>query len=174
MFRDIKSIKSNRRRETLPRRSVTITRGSGYCQQPLSRHLLPSKQQLAAVTSTTHPAPLAFETLHQFSQDEGSRHNLSGMLSQLPDLPSTLSSLSRSSAALYYNHHSTASTAAASTVAIQSGWVFDLPGPFQGHPNIPKTIYSATCCSCSPPKTKQFSTNTYHKKKNPTPTPTQT
>ena len=67
-------------------------------------------------------------------------------------------------------------TAAASSVAIQSGWVFDLLGPFQGNLNIPKTIYSATCCSysVSPPKTKQFSTNTYHKKKKPTPTPPQT
>ena len=36
--------------------------------------------------------------------------------------------------ALYYHHFSTASTAAAaSSVAIQSGRVFDLPGPFQGH-----------------------------------------
>ena len=41
-------------------------RGSGYCQQPLNRHLLPPKQQLAAVTSTTHQAPLALATLHQF------------------------------------------------------------------------------------------------------------
>ena len=41
-------------------------RGSGYCQQPLNRRLLPPKQQLAAVTSTTHPAHLALATLHQF------------------------------------------------------------------------------------------------------------
>ena len=33
-------------------------------QQPLNRRLVPPKQQLAAVTSTTHPAPLALETLH--------------------------------------------------------------------------------------------------------------
>ena len=38
----------------------------GYCQQPLNRHLVLPKQQLAAVMSTTHPAPLALETLHQF------------------------------------------------------------------------------------------------------------
>ena len=31
-------------------------RGSGYCQQPLNRRLLPPKQQLTAVTSTTHQA----------------------------------------------------------------------------------------------------------------------
>ena len=41
-------------------------RGSGYCQQPLNRRLLQPKQQLAAVTSTTHPAHLALATLHQF------------------------------------------------------------------------------------------------------------
>ena len=41
-------------------------RGSGYCQQPLIRRLLPPKLQLAAVMSTTHPVHLALETLHQF------------------------------------------------------------------------------------------------------------
>ena len=40
-------------------------RESGYCQQPLNS-LLPPEQQLAAVTSTTHPAHLALATLHQF------------------------------------------------------------------------------------------------------------
>ena len=68
IFRDIESIKSNRRRQPpedqplLPR----SPRGSGYCQQPLNRRLLPPKQHLAAVTSTTHPAHLALATLHQF------------------------------------------------------------------------------------------------------------
>ena len=43
--RDIKTIKSNRRRQPLPRRSATISpRGSGYCQQPLNRCLVPLKQ----------------------------------------------------------------------------------------------------------------------------------
>ena len=41
-------------------------RGSTYCQESLNRHLVPLKPQLAAVMSTTHPAPLALETLHQF------------------------------------------------------------------------------------------------------------
>ena len=41
-------------------------RVSRYCQQPLNRRLLPPKLQLAADTSTTHPAHLALETLHQF------------------------------------------------------------------------------------------------------------
>ena len=46
-------------------------RGSVYCQQPLNRRLVPPRQQRAAVPavmSTTHPAPLALETLHQCSQ----------------------------------------------------------------------------------------------------------
>ena len=37
------------------------SRGSRYCQQPLKQRLLPPKQQLAAVTSTTHPAHLAWQ-----------------------------------------------------------------------------------------------------------------
>ena len=65
IFRDIESIKSNRRRQPLARRLPRSPRGSAYCQQPLNRRLLPCKQQLAAVTSTTHQAPLALATLHQ-------------------------------------------------------------------------------------------------------------
>ena len=67
--------KSDRRRvKYYPRDQPLLPkshRGSGYCQQPLNRHLVPPRQQQAAVpavTSTTHPAPLAFETLHQWSQ----------------------------------------------------------------------------------------------------------
>ena len=68
IFRDIESIKSNRRRQSLPRRSATVTTESqrvGYCQQPLHRHLVPLKQQLAAVLCTIHQVPLALVTLHQ-------------------------------------------------------------------------------------------------------------
>ena len=35
-----------------------------YCQQPIHRHLVPLKQQLAAVLCTIHQAPLASATLH--------------------------------------------------------------------------------------------------------------
>ena len=69
IFRDIESIKTTvdvkhyqEDQPLLPR----SPRGSGYCQQPLNRCLLPPKQQLAAVTSTTHQAPLALATFHQF------------------------------------------------------------------------------------------------------------
>ena len=58
IFRDIETMKSNRRRQPLPRRSATITMESQRVG------ILPT----TAVTSTTHPAPLALETLHQFSQ----------------------------------------------------------------------------------------------------------
>ena len=68
IFRDIESIKSNRRHQPLARRSATITTESqrvGYCQQPLHRRLVPLKQQLAAVLCTIHQVPLASVTLHQ-------------------------------------------------------------------------------------------------------------
>ena len=71
IFRDIEEVKNTHRRQVLPKRSATLPkshRGSGYCQQPLNRRLVPPRQQQAAVpavTSTTHPAPLALETLHQ-------------------------------------------------------------------------------------------------------------
>ena len=68
IVRDIESIKSNHRCLPLPRRSATLPRsrrGSGYCQQPLHRRLVPLKQQLAAVLCTIHQAPLASVTLHQ-------------------------------------------------------------------------------------------------------------
>ena len=63
IFRDFETIKSNHRCQPLSPQGPT---GSGYCQQPLNGRLVPPKQQLAADTSTTHPAPLALETLHQF------------------------------------------------------------------------------------------------------------
>ena len=68
IFRDIESIKSNCRCQPLARKSATITMESQRVGilLTLNRHLLPPKQQLAAVTSTTHQAPLALATLHQF------------------------------------------------------------------------------------------------------------
>ena len=98
------------------------------------------------------PSPIGFSnpTSVLTVQDEGSRHNLSGILSQLPDLTSTQivkqpqqQQQTTAAAALYYHHFSTASTAAAaSSVAIQSGRVFDLPGPFQGHQIFQKQLFS--------------------------------
>ena len=66
IFRDIETIKGNRRRQPLPRRSATVTTESQRVG------LLPtttpqassSKQQLAAVLCTIHQAPLASATRH--------------------------------------------------------------------------------------------------------------
>ena len=65
IFRDIETIKSNvshcpEDQPLLPQ----SPRGSAYCQQPLHRHLVPLKQQLAAVLCTIHQAPLASATRH--------------------------------------------------------------------------------------------------------------
>ena len=153
IFRDIETIKSNHRCQQLPRRSATITTESQRVG------LLPTTTQQAS--SSTHaaagssfvyytPSPIGFSnsTSVLTVQDEGSRHNLSGILSQLPDLTSTQiieqpQPQQPVAAALYYHRFSTASTAAAaSLVAIQSGRAFDLPGPFQGHQIFQKQLLS--------------------------------
>ena len=97
IFRYSETIKSNRRCQPLPRRSATITTES---------------QRVGILPTTTHSSSYIYYTpsLIGFGnhppvvtvQDEGSRHNLSGILSQLPDLTSTqiidsFSSNSRSS-----------------------------------------------------------------------------
>ena len=94
IFRDIETINSNCRRQPLPRRSATITTASQ------SIGILPSTTQQAS--SSTQAAPSSsyvYYTPSPFGfgnppsvltvQDEGSRHNLSGILSQLRDLTST-------------------------------------------------------------------------------------
>ena len=68
IFRDIESIKSNRRCQSLPRRSATITTESqrvGLLPTTTPQALVPLKQQLAAVLCTIHQVPLASVTLHQ-------------------------------------------------------------------------------------------------------------
>ena len=71
IFRDIEAVKNTHRRQVLPRRSATITEESQRVgilppttQQPSSS----TQAAVPAVTSTTYPAPLALETLHQWSQ----------------------------------------------------------------------------------------------------------
>ena len=92
IFRDIESIKTNCRHQQLPRRSATITAESQRVGTlpPTTQQASPLKQQLAAVVYYT-PSPIGFSnpTSVLTVQDEGSRHNLSGILSQLPDLTST-------------------------------------------------------------------------------------
>ena len=94
IFRDIESIKSNRRRKALPRRSATITTESQRVGiLPTTTQQASTSTQAAASSSYVYytPSPLGFSNPPSVLtvQDEGSRHNLSGILSQLPDLTST-------------------------------------------------------------------------------------
>ena len=94
IFRDIESIKSNRRRQPLARRSGTITMESQRVGiLPTTTQQASTSSQAAASSSYVYytPSPLGFGNPPSVLtvQDEGSRHNLSGILSQLPDLTST-------------------------------------------------------------------------------------
>ena len=94
IFRVIESIKSNRRRQPLPRRSATITTESQRVGiLPTTTQQVSTSTQAAASSSYVYytPSPLGFgnPTSVLTVQDEGSRHNISGILSQLPDLTST-------------------------------------------------------------------------------------
>ena len=94
IFRDIESIESNRRHQPLPRRSATITTESQRVGiLPTTTQQASSSTQAAASSSYVYytPSPIGFgnPTSVLKVQDEGSRHNLSGILSQLPDLTST-------------------------------------------------------------------------------------
>ena len=94
IFRDIESIKSNRRRQPLPRRSATITTESqrvGILSTTTQQ--ASSSTQAAASSSYVYytPSPIGFgnPTSVLTAQVEGSRHKVSGIQSQLPDLTST-------------------------------------------------------------------------------------
>ena len=94
IFRDIDSIKSNRRRQPLARRSATITTESQRVGiLPTTTQQASTSTQAAASSSYVYytPSPLGFGNPPSVLtvQDEGSRHNFSGILSQLPDLTST-------------------------------------------------------------------------------------
>ena len=91
IFTDIETIKSNRRRQALPRRSATITTESQRVGiLPTTTQQVSTSTQAAASSSYVYytPIPLGFGNPPSV-QDEGSRHNLSGILSELPDLTST-------------------------------------------------------------------------------------
>ena len=93
-FRDIESIKTNRRRQPLARRSATITTESQRVGiLPTTTQQASTSTQAAASSSYVYytPSPLGFGNPPSVLtvQDEGSSHNLSGILSQLPDLTST-------------------------------------------------------------------------------------
>ena len=96
-FRDIEAVKNTHRCQVLPKRSATITK------EPQRVGILPtttqqasSSTQAAAGSSSSSyvyytPSPIGFGNPSSVVtvQDEGSRHNLSGILSQLPDLTTT-------------------------------------------------------------------------------------
>ena len=93
IFRDIESIKSNCRHQALIRRSTTITTESQRVGiLPTTTQQASTSTQAAASSSYVSytPSPLGFgNPLSVLTvQEEGSRHNLSGLLSQLPDLTS--------------------------------------------------------------------------------------
>ena len=90
IFRDIETIK----KQPLPRRSATITTESQRVGiLPAITQQASSSTQAAASSSyfyyTPSPIGVGNPTSVLTVQDEGSRHNLSGILSQLPDLTST-------------------------------------------------------------------------------------
>ena len=94
IFRDIESIKTNCRHQPLARRSATITMESQRVGiLPTTTQQASTSTQAAASSSYVYytPSPLGFGNPPSVLtvQDEGSRHNLSGILSQLPDLTST-------------------------------------------------------------------------------------
>ena len=152
IFRDIESIKSNRRCQSLPRRSATITTESQRVGLlPTTTPQASSSTQAAAGSSFVYytQSPIGFNnpTSVLTVQDEGSRHNLSRILSQLPDLTS---------------------------VAIQSGRVFDLPGPFQGHQIFQKQLFSCKLFQFSSQNKKKTVQILITRKKRPTLTLPQT
>ena len=97
IFRDIEAVKNTHRRQVLPKRSATITRESQKVGiLPSTTQQASSSTQAAAGSSSSSyiyytPSPIGFGNPPSVVtvQDEGSRHNLSGTLSQIPDLTTT-------------------------------------------------------------------------------------
>ena len=93
IFRDTESIKSNRRHQPLPRSATITTESQRVGILPTTTQQASTSTQAAASSSYVYytPSPLGFGNPPSVLtvQDEGSRHNLSGILSQLPDLTST-------------------------------------------------------------------------------------
>ena len=93
IFSDIESIKSNRRHQQLPRSATITTESQRVGTLPPTTQQASSSTQAAAGSSFVYytPSPIGFNnpTSVLTVQNEGSRHNLSRILSQLPDLTST-------------------------------------------------------------------------------------
>ena len=91
---EFEDLKGNRRRQPLPRSSATITKESQTVGiLPTTTQQACSSTQAAGSSSYIYytPSPIGFGNPPSVLtvQDEGSRHNLSGILSQLPDLTSS-------------------------------------------------------------------------------------
>ena len=94
IFRDIEAVKNTHRRQVLPKRSATITEETQRVEiVPTTTQQASSSTQASAGSSHVYytPSPIGFGNPPSVVtvQDEGSRHNLSGILSQLPDLTTT-------------------------------------------------------------------------------------
>ena len=94
IFRDIEAVKNTHRHQVLPKRSATITKESQRVGiLPTTTQQASSSTQAAAGSSSSSyvyytPSPIGFGNPPSVLtvQDKGSRHNLSGILSQIPDL----------------------------------------------------------------------------------------
>ena len=94
IFRDIEEVKNTHRRQVLPKRSATITKESQRVEilPTITQQASGSIQAAAGSSSSSYvyytPSPIGFGNPPSVLtvQDEGSRHNLSGILSQIPDL----------------------------------------------------------------------------------------
>ena len=94
IFRDIEAVKNTHRRQVLPKRSATITMESQRVGiLPTTTQQLSSSTQAATGSSSSSyvyytPRPIGFGNPPSVVtvQDEGNRHILSEILSQLPDL----------------------------------------------------------------------------------------
>ena len=97
ILRDIEEVKNTHRRQVLPKRSATITKESQRVRiLPTTTQQVSTSTQAAAGSSSSSyvyntPSPIGFGNPPSVLtlQDERSRHNLSGILSQLPDLTTT-------------------------------------------------------------------------------------
>ena len=93
IFRDIESIKSNHRCQALSRSATITTESQRVGILPTTTQQSSTSTQAAASSSYVYytPSPIGFGNPPSVLtvQDEGSTHNLSGILSRLPDLTST-------------------------------------------------------------------------------------
>ena len=97
IFRDIEEVKNTHRCQVLPKRSATITKESQRVGiLPTTTQQASSSTQAAAGSSSSSyvyytPSHIGFGNPPSVLtlQDKGSRHNLSEILSQLPDLTTT-------------------------------------------------------------------------------------